>query len=313
MRPRIFIGSSKEGLYIAGQIKAYFSKDFDCYLWSDDIFKYNDNYLETLMKEASLFDFGFMVCTNDDWTKSRGVEQGAPRDNVIFEYGLFLGRLGRERAYIIHDKSIKLPSDLHGITLASFEVNDGVITSHDKPFEVLLERLHNEIVGKIEIGLLGMLPSTVLAIGYFENFVKPVCEYLTIHETIDVDGEHCHCSKFKVVIPRDLDADIKKRALIYHRKQSYKELQIPTDSRSYPLYVSIEKEGSEVVLSDMPTTLNGIDKAIDMYLRKGHIGKTQEQQLLEDRELRNFTMVLSKLVANDAFCKEIICIETEKL
>ena len=113
MRPRIFIGSSKEGLNIAEQIKAYFSKDFDCYLWSDDIFKYNDNYLETLMKEASLFDFGFMVCTNDDWTKSRDVEQGSPRDNVIFEYGLFLGRLGRDRAYIIHDKNIKLPSDLH--------------------------------------------------------------------------------------------------------------------------------------------------------------------------------------------------------
>lgn len=53
----------------------------------------------------------------------------------------------------------------------------------------------------------------------------------------------------------------------------------------------------------MPTTLNGIDKAIDMYLRKGHIGKTQEQQLLEDRELRNFAMVLSKLVENDAFVK----------
>ena len=48
-----------------------------------------------------------------------------------------------------------------------------------------------------------------------------------------------------------------------------------------------------------------------MYLRKGHIGKTQEQQLLEDRELRNFAMVLSKLVENDAFCKELIVVETE--
>ena len=311
MRPRIFIGSSKEGLNIAEQIKAYFSKDFDCNLWSDDIFKYNDNYLETLMKEASLFDFGFMVCTNDDWTKSRDVEQGSPRDNVIFEYGLFLGRLGRDRAYIIHDKNIKLPSDLHGITLASFEVKDGVLTSYDRPFDALLERLHNEIKGKIEIGLLGMLPSTVLAIGYFENFIKPVCEYLISHNPINVDGEDLYCSKFRVVIPNDLDADIKKRALIYHRKQSFKELQIPTESRSYPLYVSVEKEGSQALLSDMPTTLNGIDKAIDMYLRKGHIGKTQEQQLLEDRELRNFAMVLSKLVENDAFCKELIVVETE--
>ena len=48
-----------------------------------------------------------------------------------------------------------------------------------------------------------------------------------------------------------------------------------------------------------------------MYLRKGHIGKTAEQQLLEDRELRNFTMVLSKLIENDAFCREMIVVEME--
>ena len=49
-----------------------------------------------------------------------------------------------------------------------------------------------------------------------------------------------------------------------------------------------------------------------MYLRKGYIGKTAEQELLEDRELRNFMMVLSKLIENDAFCKEIIVLEMEK-
>lgn len=42
MKPRIFIGSSTEGLGIAQQIKDYFSQEFECYLWSDDIFKYND-------------------------------------------------------------------------------------------------------------------------------------------------------------------------------------------------------------------------------------------------------------------------------
>ncbi len=311
MKPRIFIGSSTEGLGIAQQIKDYFSKEFECYLWSDDIFKYNDNYLETLMKEASLFDFGFMVCTCDDWMRSRGIEYDTPRDNVIFEYGLFLGRLGRERAYIIHDKAIKLPSDLHGITLASFEIADGNITANNQPFERLLERLKHEIIGKIELGLLGMLPSTVLAIGYFENFLKPICDAL-ISEYICIDGKEYQCSKFKVIIPKNLDSDIKKRALMYYKKQAFTETKIPTDSRSYPLYVSVKHENNEVVLSDMPTTLNGIDKAIDMYLRKGYIGKTTEQELLEDRELRNFMMVLSKLIENDAFCKEIIVLEMEK-
>lgn len=310
MKPRIFIGSSSEGLAIAQQIKEYFSRDFECYLWSDDIFKYNDNYLETLMKEASLFDFGFMVCTSDDWTVSRGIENDTARDNVIFEYGLFLGRLGREKAYIIHDKAIKLPSDLHGITLASFEISDGTLTANNQPFETLLEKLANQIKEKIELGLLGMLPSTVLAIGYFENFVKPVCESL-MDQSICIEDKQYQCHKFKIIIPKDLDSDIKKRALIYYKKQAFSEIKIPTGNRNYPLYVSVKQDENEVVLSDMPTTLNGINIAIDMYLRKGHIGKTAEQQLLEDRELRNFTMVLSKLIENDAFCKEMIVVEME--
>jgi hypothetical protein len=62
----------------------------------------------------------------------------------------------------------------------------------------------------------------------------------------------------------------------------------------------------------MPTTLNGIDKAIDMYLRVGHIGKTNEQKLLEERELRNFELVLKKLIENDTYCHEFIDIEIEK-
>ena len=66
-----------------------------------------------------------------------------------------------------------------------------------------------------------------------------------------------------------------------------------------------------LILSDMPTTLNGIDKAIEMYLRVGHIGKTNEQQLLEDRELRNFEMVLRKLIENDSFSKEYVEVHVE--
>lgn len=61
MKPRIFIGSSTEGLPIAQKIKDFFKADYSCFLWTDDVFKYNENFLETLLKSASLFDFGFMV------------------------------------------------------------------------------------------------------------------------------------------------------------------------------------------------------------------------------------------------------------
>src|SRR5262245_18367231 len=55
-------------------------------------------------------------------TTSRSVEMDAPRDNVLFELGQFIGRVGRDRAYYLFDREIKvkLPSDLAGITGASY-------------------------------------------------------------------------------------------------------------------------------------------------------------------------------------------------
>lgn len=314
MKTRIFIGSSSEGLEIAKKVRTFFETDFECFLWTDDIFKYNENFLETLMKEASLFDFGFMVFTKDDYTKSRLTDFDSPRDNVVFEYGLFLGRLGKDNAYIIKDKDVKLPSDLFGISNATFSCKkqpDNTLVLDEDSLNESLSKLKKQIEEKIHLGILGMLPSTVLAIGYFYNFIEPVCSYLGEgNKLIFVDKEYSQF-KFKIILPKDLDSDLKKRANSFYRKKKFNPLQIPTTSRNYPLYVTIDTDNDSLILSDMPTTLNGIDKAIEMYLRKGHIGKTNEQQLLEERELRNFESVLRHLVEADAYCKDFIEIEIE--
>lgn len=320
MKSRIFIGSSSEGLYIATEVKAFFEKDYECYLWSDDIFKYNENFLETLMKEASLFDFGFMIFTKDDYTKSRQQVFETPRDNVVFEFGLFLGRLGKDNAFIIQDEDVKLPSDLFGNTLVKFKCKkQNRILGKGKPaldknsLLESLEKLKRQIEAKIHLGVLGMLPSTVLAIGYFNNFVQPICEYLSSQNSmIEVNGKKYNQFKFKIVLPKDLDSDIKKRANTFYKEKSFELIDIPTTGRPYPLFVAVDTLNNTLMLSDMPTTLSGIDKAIEMYLRKGHIGKSNEQQLLEDRELRNFETVLKNLIGSDAYCKSIVEIEIEK-
>ena len=157
-----------------------------------------------------------------------------------------------------------------------------------------------------------MLPSTVLAIGYFYNFVQPVCDYLGSGNDIEVKGKRYKSAKMTIIIPKNLDSDIKKRACSFFRKKEFEPLEIPSSGRSYPLYVAISNEKDDtLLLNDMPTTLNGADKAIEMYLRKGHVGKSTEQQLLEDRELRNFEIVLRNLIKTDAYCNEFIEIETE--
>lgn len=314
MKPRIFIGSSSEGINVAQKVKSFFEKDFECFLWTDDIFKYNENFLETLMKEASLFDFGFMVFTKDDYTKSRLEYFDTARDNVVFEYGLFLGRLGKDRAYLIKDKEVKLPSDLFGISHADFKCekqSDGSFILDEDSLFVNLKKIRRQIDEKIQLGVLGMLPSTVLAIGYFYNFVQPICDYLGCGNTIKVREIEFNKFQFKIILPSNLDSDIKKRANNFFRKKEFELIDIPTSQRPYPLYVAVDTSSSSLILSDMPTTISGIDKAIEMYLRKGHIGKSNEQQLLEDRELRNFESVLISLINADAYCKEFITIEIE--
>ena len=319
MKARLFIGSSTEGLDVAQKVKDFFSVDFECSLWNDDIFKYNGNYLETLLKEANLFDYGILVFTKDDFTKSREKQFDSPRDNVVFEFGLFLGRLGQENAFILQEENVKLPSDLLGITHATFKYKKPWAFCSKRKFTIdvdslseSLGKMKRQIDEKCHLGVLGMLPSTVLAIGYFENFVKPVCESLSTNNEI-LEKYNCSSYSFRIFLPKDLDSDIKKKANIFYKAKNFEPLAIQSISRrSYPLYVAIDTVNSQAILSDMPTTLNGLDKAIEMYLGKGHIGKSNEQSLLENRELRNFEKVLRSLISEDANCRQYVDIETEK-
>ena len=311
MKPRIFIGSSTEGLSVAQRIKAIFEPDYDCYIWNDNIFQLNESFLETLLKSASLFDFGFMVFAADDVTKIRDQEYETTRDNVLFEYGLFLGRVGIDRAYIIKEDNVKIPSDISGITLLSYtthEINGAKLP--DDSFDTQLSKLKKKIDEKVALGHLGLLPSTVIAISYFENFVKLLAdEIMRQGNNIKIGDKTYKSARIRIVIPGTLDADMKRQATIYFRKIHFESCPILTIHRSYPIYVESSSDGDvkdEALIADMPTILSGIDKAIDMYFRVGHIGKTQEQQLTEERELGNFTRVLSLLISQDAYCREIV-------
>jgi hypothetical protein len=310
MKTRIFIGSSKEGLDVAEYIKSQLLSEFDCFLWTDDIFKYNESFLDTLLKEASLFDFGILVATKDDYSTIRDKIFETPRDNIIFEFGLFIGRLGPSRAFLIQEMEAKLPSDMLGITVPQFKRTERLSESEILNNEI--KRIIKTINEKVSLGELGLLPSTVLAIGYFFNFVSVVCESLHCNSEIEVDGKKFQKFELNIVIPSDLDADIKKRASVYFKSHSLKQVQIDTSVRNFPIFVTYDNKQADLLkLFDMPFTLSGIDKAIEMYMRKGHIGKTSQQKLLEERELRNFQTTLQNLIDNDAFCRSMVKIISE--
>jgi len=117
--PVVFIGSSTEGTSIANEIYNHLvRKPVVPQPWTEGVFQASRTSIENLVNAAQQADFAALVLTADDMTISRGKAKPSPRDNVIFELGLFMGTLGRERVFILKPKGIdvRIPSDLLGIT-----------------------------------------------------------------------------------------------------------------------------------------------------------------------------------------------------
>ena len=124
-RPSLFIGSSIEGKQIAQHVRSQLKDDAEITVWHEGIFGLSQGTLESLVDNVNKFDFAILVLTPDDMVVSREQVSQSPRDNVLFECGLFMGSLGRERTFVVHDsdKKLKVPSDLAGITIATYRSN----------------------------------------------------------------------------------------------------------------------------------------------------------------------------------------------
>lgn len=121
-RPRIFIGSSRETLPIARAVEINVHYDCEPMLWPN-IFELSKNTSDAFFENLKNFDYAIFVLGPDDFVTYRDQELPAPRDNIIYEIGLFTGSLGPKRTFIIGpglDK-LKKPTDWDGLTLGSFE------------------------------------------------------------------------------------------------------------------------------------------------------------------------------------------------
>jgi Predicted nucleotide-binding protein containing TIR-like domain len=123
IRPSVFIGSSAEGLKIAKTLQILLDHACEVTIWSQGVFGLSEGTLESLVNALDEYDFAILVLTADDLVTSREASITAPRDNVLFELGLFMGGLGRSRTFILYDRTsnLKLPSDLAGVSAATFE------------------------------------------------------------------------------------------------------------------------------------------------------------------------------------------------
>jgi predicted nucleotide-binding protein len=121
-RASVFVGSSSEGLEFARAVRALLEPDAEVTLWNEGVFELGQTSIESLVKALTRFDFAVLVLTSGDFVESGSARDFGPRDNVVFELGLFMGMIGRDRTFILHqrDSGLKIPSDLPGVTTAPY-------------------------------------------------------------------------------------------------------------------------------------------------------------------------------------------------
>jgi hypothetical protein len=100
--------------------------EFDITLWNQGCFHLGETAIESLVASAHEFEAAIVVIRAEDTVTSRATTTPAARDNLWFEAGLFMGRLGRERTFVFYDSAnpANVLSDLRGMTLATYDGND---------------------------------------------------------------------------------------------------------------------------------------------------------------------------------------------
>ena len=143
---RVFVMSSVEALPIARAIESAFAKEaFATAVWAKGAFRANTYTLESLETELEKSDFAVVLAHPDDKTAVSSEDWPAPRDNVVFELGYCIGRLGRQRAILMEPRGQKmqLPSDLAGVTTIRYgdEAGSDIGTMMGPACDALRERI----------------------------------------------------------------------------------------------------------------------------------------------------------------------------
>ncbi|QAY65732.1 TIR domain-containing protein [Paenibacillus protaetiae] len=135
-KPKLFIGSASESIRYVNAVHQALSRVAEVTPWHAGAFRAGDYTMEALERQLERSDFAVFILSADDMAVMRGSTVLVPRDNTVFELGLFWGKLRKERVFFLVPDRIEdgnkeregltaqtfhLPSDLLGLTVLTLE------------------------------------------------------------------------------------------------------------------------------------------------------------------------------------------------
>jgi predicted nucleotide-binding protein len=317
---RIFIGSSSEYVEIMHKIADNLTKEnnFMVKSWDNsDIFWPGDETLDAIRRQVYLSDFAILVVSPDDEIIKRSQYGSVPRDNVIFELGLFMGMLGPNRSFCLSvtiktkntENEVFIPSDLKGVTRIPITIEKNKYKKNDREIvnacNTITKAIKNEIdIAKDRITLSPRL-STSLAVGYFNNFIFPVGNTLEnkkpnikvqdLPSPLDLSQGNY---EFKIMLP-DNALDISQEGTSsfvnkFHLKTA--EIIETKPTRHFPFYIqSLQTQNNNTILYDFPTTLNAAIYTVKTISENMRLNSNEAKEM-RDREMDNFKSILKTLL-----------------
>jgi len=147
---RVFVASSSEQLAAVKEVVDAInrSEGIRAQPWQEEVFEFSKAYIESLERELDRADFAIVILTGDDASNVRGKNVNLPRDNVIFELGLFAGRLGRERCFFFvdGDTDTRIASDLSGVKPVNFYRNDADLKGGKPGLDIQVTRVKQQMM-----------------------------------------------------------------------------------------------------------------------------------------------------------------------
>lgn len=304
IKKKLFIGSSSEELQLAEKAKSLLENDFDVTIWNEQIwdksvFKINQNFLSDLLKASLQFDYGILLGTEDDKIEVRGETVMQPRDNVLFELGLFTGRLGTSKCAFLIDEDIKLLSDFKGLTLARYS------KSKNDTFSKAVNEIRDAFLSSDEDEL-NFFPSATLASVYYENFIVPICRFVIENDGFVSQGHQYKKCKINIIIPDSISSDVN---LQFEKLKS--KIETSNETFKYagrPRNISVETQvnNDTIEFIDFPTVITGINHAISNLLPNDFNKLSPDYYDILNRELRRFVTTLKKLLIRNNFDEMVV-------
>jgi hypothetical protein len=304
VKKKLFIGSSSEELTLAETAKSILEKDFDVTIWNENIwdrsvFKINQNFLSDLLKASLQFDFGILLGTTDDKVTYRGKEVLIPRDNILFELGLFTGRLGVSKCAFLVENELKILTDLQGITLSRFNKSDS------SSFEAAVKQIKDLFLSSNDSEI-NFFPSATLAAVYFENLISPICRHIIENGGFQVKEKVYKKCQIKVIVPERINEDVNLQFEKLKSRFSIENVSFKYAGR--PRHISIDTVIKDDVLEfiDFPTIITGINFAIANLLPNDFNKLSPDYNLILDLELIRFITTIKLLLIRNGFDEMVI-------